>query len=304
MPKPTSHKRLRDGANDAPSAEQAYYNRLMHQCRKDLSKQLKVCKSFECQKLIRKIKLISQEKESSATEKMQTTYESLKAMSIEPILYESLRRLGVLQLNPNKLEIEKIHEVCDSKWTEKLLEHKRMQQALEQWSDQVTEFRKWCLRRLDREEEGYLDKNTTKGGKPVKANVTQDDMGDVASSLFVQLGDTNKLGGVPEKKNRPGQRARKAKAAAIEAKQKGLPAPEKSLNWREAKPFVRPGMDSHDARSSEHSSYLKDRHHATSNQPHPAPQKAEDETLHPSWQAQKAKKEGIVTFQGKKITFD
>ena len=34
---------------------QSYYDRLVHQCQKDLHKQAKIAKTFECQKLIRKI---------------------------------------------------------------------------------------------------------------------------------------------------------------------------------------------------------------------------------------------------------
>ncbi|GKY97047.1 hypothetical protein MPSEU_000663300 [Mayamaea pseudoterrestris] len=313
-------KRLRNEETTAsarPSPEQDYYDRLIHQCRKDLSKQLKVCKSFECQKLIRKIKA-TEEKQS--VEKMQQTYETLKQMSIEPVLDKCLRRIGVSQLNPNGYEPPK-HESNDAsndKWVEKLLEHKRMQQSMESWSEQATDFRKWCLKRLERQDEDERGEHNVKRKKLSKNDKTEilqqrerSDQGNVSSSMFVQLGavDSDEPDGpaVPAvKKNRQGQRARKAKAAAIAAKEKGLPAPEKSLNWRETKPRV-DAHDSHshaplnsgsDGRDKAFNRNDKPQHRGSINQ------KVSDEKLHPSWAAQKSKKEGIVTFQGTKVTFD
>lgn len=284
MPVPNNRGNKRS-RNEATQAEQVYYDRLIHQCRKDLSKQIKVCKSFECQKLIRKIK-------SDDSVSLQQKYETLKQLEIEPIVYECCRRLGILQLNPSGEKIEKM-DVPDMLLTEKLLKHKRLQESLESWGDQITQFRQWCLKREDRLEVGN---STDKQSKSKETTENELDRVDASSSLFVHLGgktDNN------AKKNRPGQRARKAKAAAIQAKQKGLPRPEKSLNWRNPKPKA------FDGESNEVTLSDTTRNHVPENrEPHQEVKLPAGEGLHPSWQAQKAKKEGIVAFQGKKITFD
>ena len=306
MPKRDRKRAPADGAtaeSTAPSPEQEYYDRLIYQCRKDLSKQLKICKSFECQKLIRKVKATDEQNQSDA---MQQAYENLKQLPLEPVLDECCRRLGILQLNPSGYEPPQTSDAQHDKWTEKLLQHKRMHQSIEKWSAQATEFRKWCLKLQERAEQGEHDskrKKTDKSSEPKK----ESDQGDVSSSLFVQLGSTT--GGQPEasfsqatvKKNRPGQRARKAKAAAIQAKEKGMPAPEKSLNWREAKPHAATQAETNGPAKFER--YDNQRSGAIASQQHQE-KPAKEEKLHPSWEAQKSKKDGIVAFQGKKITFD
>jgi hypothetical protein len=98
-----------------------------------------------------------------------------------------------------------------------------------------------------------------------------------------------------QKKNRQGQRARKAKAMAIEAKKAGR-VWDSSLNWREKKENPNP---------KRHKS-----HHSEAEAP-PKPSMAEEAiSAHPSWAAkhsQQAKEKsglGIVQFTGTKIKFD
>jgi hypothetical protein len=98
-----------------------------------------------------------------------------------------------------------------------------------------------------------------------------------------------------QKKNRQGQRARKAKAMAIEAKKEGR-VWDSSLNWREKKENPNP---------KRHKS-----HHSEAEAP-PKPSMAEEAiSAHPSWAAkhsQQAKEKsglGIVQFTGTKIKFD
>ena len=304
MPKRDRKRAHADGTPAEPttssSLEQEYYDRLIYQCRKDLSKQLKICKSFECQKLIRKVKATEDQQQHQA-DSMQHVYETVKQLPLEPVLDECCRRLGILQLNPGGYKPPQASDARHDKWTEKLLQHKRMHESIEKWSAQATEFRKWCLKFQERVEQGEHEakRKRTDKTEPKK----ESDQGDVSSSLFVQLGSSSQ----PEaafaqqavKKNRPGQRARKAKAAAIQAKEKGMPAPEKSLNWREAKPFVATPADSNGPAKFE-----RDSHHSRASVPQQQEKRVKDEKLHPSWEAQKSKKDGIVAFEGKKITFD
>lgn len=206
----------------------------------------------------------------------------------------------------------------DTIWIlERILQHKRMVTALEHWNDQVTEYRRWCLQQQERAE-GLVTTiarpKKDRKKKRIKTDTAYEQDALVAAdhSVFVTLGgDDNPHattvasasadnyygpasdGTLPVKRNRKGQRARHAKAQAIEARKSGrVLRPEESLNWR------RP--------SNRHESSLRQDHqqqhqHASrTNQP-----PAEDpKGLHPSWQARKEKKDGIVAFQGKKITFD
>ena len=118
-----------------------------------------------------------------------------------------------------------------------------------------------------------------------------------------------------KKKNRPGQRARKAKAMAIEAKKAGKTW-DSSVNWREKK---KDNAKRDDGKSNEDRRWKKsrradERHHdnGDSVKPRKAEQIAqmgkfwkEEGNAHPSWAAATAQKsQGIQTFQGKKITFD
>jgi hypothetical protein len=132
-----------------------------------------------------------------------------------------------------------------------------------------------------------------------------------------------------KKKNRPGQRARRAKAMAIEAKKAGRTW-DSSINWREKKDRDDVGDDNnqygrgHRGKTSsthdQHKSNNKkgrSRHEGNSEDGAPPtgkPKEAiasmgktwkEEGNAHPSWAAAAAKKsEGIKEFQGTKITFD
>mmetsp|Transcript_31066 Transcript_31066/g.72948 ORF Transcript_31066/g.72948 Transcript_31066/m.72948 type:complete len:487 (-) Transcript_31066:60-1520(-) len=160
-------------------------------------------------------------------------------------------------------------------------------------------------------------------------------------SIFLQLGNTgdeeqegrmdDNLAGEEEdgfalaaaaltrrKKNRPGQRARKAKAVAKEQQEQhggkrqyhhpgSSNNTEDSLNWRGRKNQ----KNSNKFHKQETGDGRPPRSQApttpSANKPaHSTNNTSNDgaESLHPSWAARKAQSDGIVQFQGKKITFD
>lgn len=277
----------------------AYYDRLVHTCRKALHKQAKVAKSFECQKLIRQIK-------ETANAKREHRLERLKQLSLDPVVDECFKRLGIKEktkggerdgqdgatpsktAEPKSKEQRKADEK-QAKLVERILAHKRMRDCLEEWSAEVTKYHRWCAREEERGERPAKkhrrpDDNKSRGYDKAAIQATED----LSKSLFMQLGDDEDQNSKEEKKkNRPGQRARKAKAAAIQAKKEGR-AIDQSLNWRAKK-------------ESDRDRLVEERPNQTTRS---KPEPKSNESLHPSWEAQKSKKEGIVAFQGKKITFD
>lgn len=267
-----SRKRTRNSLDD----KQSYYDRLLFQCRKDLHKQAKRVKQFETQKLIRR-------KQANNSTKI----DEIKAYdSFEPVIQECLRRLGILALNPNDddgNDPSPPAAPAPSSWvTERILQHKQMRDAIDKWHEEVTNYRRWCLQQQEREErrqQNQQNSHTTKSQPHAKK--VDDQHQSATSSVFLQLGENGEEE-EPRRKNRKGQRARRARALAIEAKKNGrVLRPEDSLNWRPKRKKDDEGP--------------KDLNNTT-----PA---KNDEALHPSWQARKEQKKGIVEFQGKKTTF-
>jgi hypothetical protein len=228
---------------------------------------------------------------------------------------------------------------------ERLLQHKRLRDCMEKWNEQVTEYRRWCLRQEETGRDGKFTassasdstkrgnkSNKTKRKKQRTAEPAASAWSTVASfqrSVFVKLGPSSEggvkggdddVGGSDErnpgdyygpsggaaKTNRPGQRARKAKAEAIRAKEEGVTRA-RSLNWREPKKIanVAAGATSSEGRNR---SRTPTSSAAAQHRKDPAPPSSnsrQDEKAHPSWQAAslKANTGGIVPFRGTKITF-
>lgn len=238
---------------------------------------------------------------------------------------------------------------------ESMLQHKRLSSAIDQLNDKVTEFRQWSTRRqnmlMGEDDPAYADQYTG-GNKKRKKQMQQDrtnetlvfaggkrngrNMGghEGTSGLFI-----GSLSGIPvegydedeedgedgygyddvidppKKKNRPGQRQRKAKAMAIEAKKAGRTW-DASNNWREKKkgPVRRDDSRSNEGRRGNDAGRDDRRHsdNAESAKPRKAEEIAEmgkswkeEGNAHPSWAAAAAQKsQGIQAFKGKKITFD
>ena len=219
-------------------------------------------------------------------------------------------------MDKEKVDLSKENE----RLLEKILKHKKMQSTLEKWNKQVTDYRRWSLQQQDRDAPnfGYESKHIGKKTKS-KANDRQlsatDINDDPEKSLFLRLdGGEDKE---PQedyqygpgsyvveekKKNRKGQRARRAKAMAIEAKKAGrVRRPDDSLNWRPKKQYK-------PVEEEDNSGYRNNsqRHDSAGDSSQPArakPAPAPAEKLHPSWAAAKKDTSGIVKFQGTKITF-
>jgi hypothetical protein len=233
----------------------------------------------------------------------------------------------------DKKEKENELSATSKEWMEKILQHKRMREILEKWIEKVTEYRRWCFQ----QEEG-----TKKKGKKNRNNHRQEKQEEptlqaeqLSNSLFVRLGDhpsddddsddEDGDGDVAEmgdqkKKNRPGQRARKAKFDAKQLRKEG-PVPDSFARWMPNKKTTRtPNPNNADSNPSRPSHAGEKRSatpytNANASAAHPtraAPQRPKakpagavaEKDLHPSWKASKTQQAGIVAFQGKKTTFD
>jgi BUD22 len=346
---------------------QAYYDRLRHQCHKDIHKHAKATKTFETQKLIRRIKKLQRD-EKNAVAKYELKLQQLKAYSLEPVVTEAIRRLGLLQLDPKShqhlstvsgdatdqssdreraktsdlvveadpsIKGDAEGETATSNCTTddngigawilaRILQHKSTCAAMEHWNEQITEYRRWCLRQQERID-GILDlERSSKKTKTKKSNPAISDPLATGACLFVTLGSSSSEprsgeegaasssdplgyygpgGEAATKKNRQGQRGRRAKAAALVAKQQGRTLPE-SLNWRQSKRERAADDAPERLEQSRIRQKGKPEQHAESHDPSSTSSPSVlSESLHPSWQARKEQKAGIVAFQGTKITF-
>eukprot|EP00985_Skeletonema_marinoi_P000161 scaffold51_cov152-Skeletonema_marinoi.AAC.2 len=238
---------------------------------------------------------------------------------------------------------------------ESMLQHKRLSSAMDQLNDKVTDFRQWSTRRqqmlMEKDDPAYADEFAG-GGKKRKKHMQMEKTNETlvfaggkrngrnmgghegTSGLFIgslsgipvegydeggEDGEDNygydDVMNPPKKKNRPGQRQRKAKAMAIEAKKSGKTW-DASDNWREKKKgnVRRDDSRSNDGRRDNEAGRDDRRHNdnADSAKPRKAEEIAEmgkswkeEGNAHPSWAAAAAQKsQGIQAFKGKKITFD
>ena len=306
MPQKKHHNRHDD------DEKLSYCRRLLHQCRKDLRKTAKICKNFECQKATRR-------KDNKQKVKDEKNLKEWRNLSLDDVLQECFRRLGVLDLlelerdcqegeNLTKKNTKKTidgtnESVNNSQLIERVLQHKRMRDAMEKWSEQVTVYRKWCNRNKEMGSDGADDEDNShrrskhqrrkrkrapdRRAKDKVSTVEQEEDAIATSrSLFSTLGEEDTNGATTRaKKNRAGQKARRAKAQAIEARKAGR-AVDQSANWRTKDSSKhRPRLN-----LSREDKHLKE------------PPQQQDE-LHPSWEAHKKQKPTIAAFQGRKITF-
>lgn len=304
---PHDSKKRKRGASREEQLEQESverYDKLVHQARKALHKQAKTVKQFESQKMARRLK---QTHSSQNEEKLAR----IKAFSLQNVEETCLQRLGIYNLNPqpdqSRTKITLSNE--EQALLEKFVSHKKMVQAMDVWNDKVTEYRQWLLRRRERIS---APPDFTNNNKQNKKNKSKND----ASDLFVCLGateedtdpslyygpsstqnDDDEYASIVKKRNRPGQRARKAKAMAIQAKKEGRPY--KSVNWREKKPDKK-NPTTEKPRVTTKQTTIQAAEIASMGKSW-----KEEGKEHPSWAAsQSQKKSAIVAFQGKKITFD
>ena len=106
-----------------------------------------------------------------------------------------------------------------------------------------------------------------------------------------------------KKKNRQGQRARRIKAMAIEARKAGR-VWDPSINWREKKPKAK--ENEKDEKNESASGLDKSKEIKAAEVANMGKSWKEEGKAHPSWAAREAQKakSGIAAFAGKKITFD
>ena len=320
--KNSSKKRKRTSLQEQLEQESLErYNKLVHQARKALHKQGKTVKQFESLKVARRLK-------QSHSRRDEETLARIKAFSIHHVEETCLQRLGIFNLNPqpDKSSINKTPlSQEDEALLEKMLSHKKMVQAMDAWNDKVTEYRQWLLQRRERisaPPDFANKKKNTKNNKIKSKNDTP------TSDLFVCLGggtttttnsgeeldaslyygpsssapndNNDEYAAIVKKPNRPGQRARKAKAMAIQAKKEGRPYV--SVNWREKKPTNT--TKNHTTAESAPAQKEQTTRQAAEIASMGKSWK-EDGKEHPSWAASQAqKKTAIVAFQGTKITFD
>jgi hypothetical protein len=220
------------------------------------------------------------------------------------------------------------NEIVDNEWIlHRIMKHKAIISALDHWNGEVTEYRRWSLRqreRIDGENSEIYGPSHKKDRQSLKSGASDASIN--GSSLFVALGSNDISGSAPGKdsgldpcsyygpgsgddgtmrKNRQGQRGRRAKAAAIEAKKHGrILRPEESLNWRspKAQPEQRRELNRTAQRATAPQRLNAGNDQSMSSTKFTTTIAVEE--LHPSWQARKGQKEGIVAFQGKKTTFD
>ncbi len=240
-----------------------------------------------------------------------------------------------------------------------VLAHKRFSKSLEEWNEKVTEYRRWCMKLEQRNnpnpfgmdddfgpsKRSKKNKNKQKNGRSATSIADAGLQATVEneSSLFCTLGggvpnvgiekdEFNKysqygpgaeFGEAPKRKNRKGQRQRRAKALAIEAKKQGRSHEYyQSANWREPKANKENDEDQGKRKSrgrgrepnrnqrSIQQQQNQDYDYSFSHQPKQQQQQQQqydknqtDEKQHPSWAAKQAQSTGIVAFKGTKITF-
>ena len=315
-----SKKRKRLPPVDQFVAEQQdRHDKLMHACTKSLHKEAKVVKAFECQKIVRKMK------ETKGKEKLDSKLVQVKACCLDHVVKLAQQRLGLFNLNPKGEPIEPPVEIpaSERELVERMLQHKRISSAIDHWNEKVTEYRRWCLRRQEHvhgePDFGYEVKKVA-SRKGTKKKLSTPKSAD-SSGLFVTLDgaveaeeddaddDDNRNGNwygpggnedlVVVKQNRMGQRARRAKALAKQAKKEGKTW-SKSINWRPKKDLVDEGEQQQPQIPN-----------TTKPSSTSAPRIAEmgkvwkeEGQAHPSWAARASEKTGIVAFAGKRITFD
>jgi hypothetical protein len=290
-----------DKEEELLEAKQERYDKLLYTAKKQLTKQAKQVKMFLVQKSIRKVK------EKTTSEVKQDQLSLWKDLPLELVVHQAIKQLGLLHANPNPNTVDTTTTTNDGKddiyksHIATILSHKRFQKGLEEWNEKVTDYRRWSLQLSDRNDRFDTDQdqnnqqrqptslfcslnhNNGEGGDDAAAAPIFD-----ASDKMASYGPAATMDGQPpKKKNRQGQRARKAKAQAKEAKKQGKQY--QSINWRssEGKSTKRP-RDEKDDRDKP---------------PPSAKPEAPAAPDHPSWAAKLQQKSGIVAFQGTKITF-
>jgi len=217
---------------------------------------------------------------------------------------------------------------------ETMLRHKRLSSAIQSVSEKVSEYNSWLSRREDwlmgrssgraprhKNENNPQKKRGAKRGRDEQefqggSNLFIGSLND--SALPIEQEEVEEYDGIgysmrneyeqfpvekKKKKNRQGQRARKIKAMAIEARKAGR-VWDPSINWREKKSKPKENEQNHKNESA--SGLDKFKEIKAAEVASMGKSWKEEGKAHPSWAAREAQKakSGIAAFAGKKITFD
>ena len=231
----------------------------------------------------------------------------IKELDLDRLVFACLKKLGLKHgTNENQENKESEHNriILDL-----MMQHKKIIALLKQLSDKVMKFRERKLW-VETEEEGnqrkqkVLEYSTASGvfidslsGRGAMSGagvgeIQRDEYGYDINDEYTQISK-------PAKKNRKGQRARLAKALALEAKRDGKVY--KSINWRPKKAVDEVVDENVNASGLHAKNQVKAEDVAEMGKDWKDEGKA-----HPSWAAKEhAKKQsGIAAFAGKKIVFD
>ena len=311
--------------------QQERYDKLLYTAQKQLHKHAKTCKAFMVQKCIRKLKQQSQTKASSSS----SLLIGWKELDLDLVVNLAVRQLGLWHANPNPEAImpSPPPDAIENPLVAQLLQQTRFQSIMEEWNQKVTEYRRWCMKF----EQG--PPGSTKSKQRKKRKQQQSLQRQEVTSMFCSLGgddddeqdgDENAMSAygpaagagdydgyhddygyeAPKKKNRKGQRARRAKAMAIQAKKEGRKRYQ-SLNWRSKEEKEKKQQEQNDLGSNYEPAFKREEKkrnsrfndNSKSSSLHSRGEKADAAAAHPSWAAKQQQKSGIVAFQGTKITF-
>lgn len=324
--KRTKKRHRDDGEERRVEIKKERFDKLLYQARKELHKHAKQCRTFLAQKSIRKM---TKQGESTTSSSGVAKLQSIKELPVERVVEQAVRQLGLLHANPDPeakfAPPEHLTPELKSQ-VDMILTHARFQTVLEGWHKKVTEYRRWALNFDERIENRQNRKNDSSATTTMRSKKNQpmsifcsldgdDDNADGDGEEVSPYGPGAYMDEVPVKKNRKGQRARRAKARALEAKKEGKKY--ESFNWRSADEKKAKQQTTEEEQpvqeENNHPSWTAKR-----NEPsgiaefkgtkvkfgEETPQKSEPAAEnHPSWEAKKAQKSGIVAFQGTKITF-
>jgi hypothetical protein len=167
---PPQKKRVRKSRDELHQKEAAdKHSTLVHMSTKSLRKEAKVVKTFQCQKIVRKIKELKETlsvsdsasgmNEKSGDEKAQRKLHALdeklkatKEFDIDCIVQVALRRLGLNNESDNEIGNEDKQSASDiftKETIETMLKHKRLSTAMNSVSEKVSEYNAWLSRRED-----------------------------------------------------------------------------------------------------------------------------------------------------------
>lgn len=269
-------------------------------------------------------------------QKLEEQVNKIKDLPLDLVVEQASRQLGLLHANPNpdadfSIPVSMPKDDLDRQEQQialvsTILDHKRFQSTLEEWNEKVADFRRFCLRLDERDDKFSQDtpvisltqqkkrkgkqQQTTEDADPTSLFCTlngEDDEVDWGDNMMA-YGPAAALMEEPQKKkNRQGQRARKAKAMALQAKKMGRQY--ESLNWRSAEEKQEKQRKQYREKAAAAAAKRKNtgsdgNKKQNSAQNEKAKANSVPEKEHPSWAAKQQQKTGIVAFQGTKITFD